>query len=558
MQKLGWDKVDIILVTGDAYLDSSFIGVSVIGQVLLNAGFKVGIIGQPDVGSDKDIKRLGEPSLFWGITGGAVDSMVANYTATRKRKKMDDFTPRGINTRRPDRAVIAYSNLVKKYFKQTKPIVLGGLEASLRRIAHYDYWDDSIRRSVLFDAKADILVYGMGEKAIVELAQKLKSGSDYRDIRGICYIAPEPKSEFILLPSYEEAKTDKLKFIEMFHQFYNETDPITAKGLCQKQDTRYLIQNPPATNLTAAELDAIYGLDYQRDVHPYYKKQGEVRALETIRFSITAHRGCYGECNFCSLTVHQGRTVLSRSVESIVKEAEIISRLPDFKGYILDVGGPTANMYAIECAKKLKSGICKNKRCLYPEPCKELKINHKQQVELLKQLGKIKGIKKVFIGSGLRYDMVMEDKNYGIEYLENLVNNHISGQLKIAPEHTEEGVLKIMGKTGIKYLKGFREEFERLNKKAGKKQFLTYYLIAAHPGCTYQDMKKLKEFTSKELRINPEQVQIFTPIPSTYSTLMYYTGLDPFTKEPIFVEKDTQQKELQKLAITATSSPQNG
>jgi uncharacterized radical SAM protein YgiQ len=558
MEKLGWDKTDIILVTGDAYLDSSFIGVAIIGKVLLNAGFKVGIIAQPDVGSDKDIKRLGEPELFWGITAGAVDSMVANYTTTRKRKKNDDFTPGGINAKRPDRATIAYSNLVRKYFKNTKPIVLGGIEASLRRIAHYDYWDDSVRRSILFDSKADILVYGMGEKAILELSQKLKNGFDYRDIRGICYISPQPQSGFILLPSYEEVKAEKLKFIEMFHKFYDETDPITASGLCQKQDTRYLIQNPPAENLTTSELDAIYGLDYKRDVHPYYKKQGEVRALETIKFSITAHRGCYGECNFCSLTVHQGRTVFSRSVESIIKEAGIISRLPDFKGYILDVGGPTANMYGIECGKKLKAGICKNRRCLYPAPCKELAINHKQQIELLKRLRGIKGVKKIFIASGLRYDMVMEDRKYGGAYLENLVNNHISGQLKIAPEHTEDGVLKMMGKTGTKYLPGFRDEFERLNKKAGKNQFLTYYLIAAHPGCTYQDMQKLKAFTRKELKMNPEQVQIFTPIPSTYSTLMYYTGLDPFSKKHIFVEKDIRQKERQKEVIVSKYSPKDG
>ena len=553
IENLGWNKLDIILITGDAYLDSPFIGVAVIGKVLLKAGYKVGIIAQPDVDSDRDIKRLGEPELFWGITAGAVDSMVANYTALKKRKRQDDLTPGEINNKRPDRATIVYSNLVRKYFKNTSPLVLGGIEASLRRIAHYDYWDNSIRRSLLFDAKADILVYGMGETAILALAQRLKNGLDYRDIRGICYISPQPQNEFILLPSYEEVKADKIKFIEMFHLFYAQTDPITASGLGQKQDTRYLVQNPPSENLTTEELDAIYNLDYKRDVHPYYKKQGQVRALETIKFSITSHRGCYGECNFCSLTVHQGRTVVSRSPESIIKEAETLAGLKDFKGYIPDVGGPTANMYGIECEKKLKSGVCKNRRCLYPEPCRKMDINHSRQIELLKRLRKIKGVKKIFIGSGLRYDLVLEDKKYGGAYLESIINHHISGQLKIAPEHTENKVLGKMGKPGNEYLQEFKDEFYRLNKKFGQNQFLTYYLIAAHPGCTYQDMERLKTFTRKELKANPEQVQIFTPITSTYSTLMYYTEMDPFTKERIFVEKDIREKERQKEIIVPKS-----
>ncbi|MFH1230203.1 MAG: YgiQ family radical SAM protein [Planctomycetota bacterium] len=555
MKRLGWDNLDIILITGDAYIDSSYVGVAVIGKVLNNAGYKVGIIGQPDIYSDKDITRMGEPELFWGVTAGAVDSMVANYTASKRRKKQDDFTAGGENNKRPDRASIVYSNLIRKYFKNTKPIILGGIEASLRRIAHYDYWDDDIRRSILFDAKADALVYGMGEKVVIELAGRLKQGLGFSDVRGICYVSNdpvgEPKDGFIILPSYDDVKNDKLKFIEMFHTFYANSDPVTAEGLCQKQDTRYLVQNPPAEHLTTAEIDEIYDIDYERDVHPYYRKQGKVKAMDTIRFAITSHRGCYGECNFCSLTVHQGRTVISRSKNSIIKEAEKISGLKEFTGYISDVGGPTANMFGIECEKKSRKGICKDKRCLYPVHCKTMKINHKKQIELLRELRELNGIKKVFIGSGIRYDMVLEDRKYGLEYMKEIISHHISGQLKIAPEHTEYKMLKKMGKTGNEYLQEFREEFYRLNQKMGKKQFLTYYFIAAHPGCEYKDMEKLKWFIRRELKIHPEQVQIFTPIPSTYSTLMYYTGIDPFAREKIFVEKDIKEKERQKALIVS-------
>ncbi|MEK7309774.1 MAG: YgiQ family radical SAM protein [Planctomycetota bacterium] len=571
------DKLDIILVTGDAYIDSSFIGVSVIGKVLVNAGYRVGIIAQPDVKSDKGISRLGEPELFWGVTAGSVDSMVANYTASKKHRRNDDFTPGGQNNQRPDRASIVYSNLIRKHFKNTKPIVLGGIEASLRRVAHYDYWSDSVRRSILFDAKADILVYGMGEPAVLELAHKLKTQpvipaqagiQNWQDIHGLCYISSEPQKEYILLPSYEDVKEDKTKFTEMFHTFYNNNDPITAKGLCQKQDTRYLIHNPPPENLTTKELDAIYELDYENEVHPYYLKQGKVnpvrtgrgafgattsngvKALETIRFSITSHRGCYGECNFCSIAVHQGRTVISRSPESIIREAEKMVKSPGFKGYISDVGGPTANMYGIECAKKLKSGACGDKRCIYPEHCKTLKIDHSKQIELLRRLRQIDGVKKVFIGSGIRHDMVMEDAKYGLKYLAEVVEHHTSGQLKIAPEHTSDKVLEYMGKPNKDYLKRFKDEFYRLNKQFNKKQFLTYYLIAAHPGCAYEDMLELRKYTRQELKITPEQVQVFTPLPSTYSALMYYTGTDPLSGEQIFVEKGISGKERQKEAVT--------
>ena len=549
LDELGWQALDVILVTGDSYVDSPFVGVAVVGQVLLEAGYRVGIIAQPDVHSEKDIGRLGEPELFWGVSGGCIDSMVANYTATKKRKRSDDLTPGGRNDRRPNRAVIAYANLIRRYFKETKPIVLGGVEASLRRIAHYDFWSDSVRRSILFDAKADVLVYGMAERTIVELAERLSAGAEIEDIRGICYISRESKPGFIELPSYEQVARDKRAFAEMFHVFYRNNDPLTAQGLCQQQDTRYLIQNPPAPYLTQQELDQVYEMDFERAQHPFYERLGPVKALETIRFSITTHRGCYGECNFCSIAVHQGRTVRWRSESSIVREARRLAAHPDFKGYIQDVGGPTANMYGFECQKKLTQGSCEDKRCVYPQICPQLKADHSRQISLLRRLRKIQGVKKVFVASGIRYDLLLADRKHGVPYLREVVHHHVSGQMKVAPEHVVDRVLRRMGKPGAKVLLEFRDLFYRLTKAARKKQFLTYYLIAAHPGCTEQDMRALKRFASRELRIKPEQVQVFTPTPSTYSSLMYHTEMDPFTGESIFVEKEPVRKEQQKEIV---------
>jgi uncharacterized radical SAM protein YgiQ len=549
LDDLGWPRLDVILVTGDAYVDSPFIGVAVVGKVLLEAGYRVGIIAQPDVHSARDIARLGEPDLFWGVTGGSIDSMVANYTATKKRKKMDDLTPGGRNDRRPDRAVIAYTNLIRRYFKQTRPIVLGGVEASLRRIAHYDFWSDKVRRSILFDAKADVLVYGMGEKTSVALAERLRVGEGIQDLRGVCYISPDKREGYVELPSYEEVMGDKRAFIDMFHMFYHNNDPHTANGLCQKQDTRYLIQNPPTPYLVQEELDRVYGMDFERDLHPFYREQGSVKALETIRFAITTHRGCYGECNFCSIAVHQGRTVRWRSQDSILEEARRFTEDPNFKGYIHDLGGPTANMYGFECQKKLRCGSCEDKRCIYPQVCPQLEVDHCPQIALLNSLRQIEGIKKVFVASGIRYDLVLADGRHGIEYLRDLVRHHVSGQMKVAPEHTEDHVLRRMGKPGVKALLEFKDRFYQLTRTASKDQFLTYYLIAAHPGCTEQDMRKLKRFASRSLRVNPEQVQIFTPTPSTYSSLMYYTEMDPFTLEKLFVEKDSAGKERQKNIV---------
>lgn len=564
VKKLGWDSLDIILVSGDTYIDSSYNGSALIGKWLLKNGFKVGIIAQPDINSPKDITRLGEPKLFWAVSAGCVDSMVANYTATKKKRHKDDFTPGGENTKRPDRASIVYTGLIKRFFKNSKvPIVLGGIEASLRRIVHYDYWSNQLRRSLIFDAKADILSYGMGEKSMLQLAQAIKEEKDWRDIRGLAYISKEPKENYITVPSFEECREDKYKFIEMFNIFYKNCDSLTAKGLNQQHGDRWLIQNPPSENFSSELLDEIYGMDFERDVHPYYKKDGVVRALDTIKYSLTTHRGCYGECNFCAIAIHQGRTVTSRSEESIIKEITGITKDKKFKGNISDVGGPTANMYQMECAKKLKMGACSDKRCLYPQTCPALKPNHKRQIDLLKKLRSIQGIKKIFIASGIRYDLILDDRAFGEKYLEEIVAHHVSGQMKIAPEHTEDKVLSLMGKQGKDYLREFKNRFYKLNKKLDKKQFLTYYLIAAHPGCSEKDMLDLKIFASEELRISPEQVQIFTPTPSTYSTLMYYTEINPFTNKKIFVEKDNGKKEKQKTIIIpkdyaqSKSSPQS-
>ncbi|MFA5322475.1 MAG: YgiQ family radical SAM protein, partial [Smithella sp.] len=395
-----------------------FIGVSVIGHVLAGAGFRVGIIAQPDLQSKVDICRLGEPKLFWGITGGCMDSMVANYTATKKKRLSDDLTAGGKNNRRPDRAVVVYANLIRRYFKDTKPLILGGVEASMRRIAHYDFWSDSIRRSILFDARADALAYGMAEKAILELARKLRNGREIKDTKGICYISPVPPTDYIELPAYENVIADKKSFIRMFNTFYQNNDPLTAQGLYQQHGPRYLVQNPPQPHLTTEELDDIYAFDYARNVHPFYERQGKIKAMETIKFSIISHRGCYGECNFCSIALHEGRTVISRSEKSIIDDAKKLSMLPDFKGYILDVGGSTANMYGIECLRKETQGACKNKRCLYPQACSGLKADHSRQINLLKNLRKINGVKKVFVASGIRYDLLLGDKKRCTSYMQ--------------------------------------------------------------------------------------------------------------------------------------------
>ncbi len=478
--------------------------------------------------------------------------MVANYTALNKKRRQDDFTPGGLNTRRPDRAVIVYTNLIRRYCRPRVPIVLGGIEASLRRITHYDFWSNRLRRSILFDAKADILVYGMGEKAIRELAGALRRGEDYRQIRGICYKAHQPPQDALRLPSHARCVSDPDVFREMFENFYRHNDPLTARILCQRQDNRYLVQNPPASPLSMNELDAVYDLAFEYDQHPYYEKRGPVRALDTIRFSLATHRGCYGECHFCAIAVHQGRTVQWRSQASLLREARRLTDHPRFRGVLLDVGGPTANMYGFECERKYRRGACQHRRCVYPQVCEHLPVDHSPQVALLEALRRLPRIRKVFVASGLRYDLVMADHRCRRAYIDALAQWHVSGQLKIAPEHSEPEVLARMGKSGIEDLMPFRTHFLRASRGAGKDQYLTYYFMAAHPGTISDQMQRLGVFCRGRLKIAPEQVQIFTPTPSTYSTLMYWTGRDPFSGEKIFVEKNPRQKQRQKNALRAS------
>jgi len=550
MDQRGWHQLDVVLISGDAYIDSPFIGTAVVGRMLEKMGYKVGVIGQPDIESADDIGRLGEPRLFWGVSGGSIDSMVSNYTATKKFRNSDDYTPGGVNNKRPDRAVLVYSNLIRRFYKNTVPIVLGGIEASLRRVTHYDYWSNKLRKPVLFDSKADILIYGMGEIALKELVVALDKKEDYKNIRGICYIAKEPVEDYLQVPSHAECLADHNDFIDLFDAFYDNNDPISAKGLCQKVDTRYSIQTPPCDYLDEGEMDGVSALPFTRELHPYHQPQGKVKCLETIKFSIMTHQGCWGECNFCAIGVHQGRTIRTRSEESIVKEAKEFTTYKDFKGIISDLGGPTANMYGYECKKKLKLGTCDHQRCVDSRHlCSSMRVDHSRMLGMMKQVREIPGIRKAFVASGIRYDLITEDKKHGYEYLKDMVKYHISGQMKVAPEHTEQHVLDLMGKPGKQTLVDFKKLYDRLNREEGKNQFLTYYLIAAHPGCEEKDMHELKRFTTDELKMNPEQAQVFIPTPGTYSAVMYYTELDPVTRKKIFVEKDTRRKEKQKEIV---------
>jgi len=584
-KKLNWEKLDVVLVTGDAYIDSSYCGVAIIGKYLIKNGYKVAIIPQPSLKNSDDILRFGHPKLFWGVTAGAMDSMVSNYTALKKKRKNDDLTAGGINNKRPDRATIKYVNLIKQHSKNI-PIIIGGIEASLRRLAHYDYWENKIRKSILLDSKADILVYGEGEKTILEIADTLKyqngiAGQARNDsvgaycirpakiirpdntdnsnkgvcntplqssvkqlvknIRGICYLTNEINrslcADFVELPSFEEVVNDKNNFAKMFDIFYQNNSPQNAVGLIQKFGNRYVVQNPPNFYLENDELDEVYNLDFENAVHPIHRdtvgdisdrvnmnKIGIVKGFETTKFSITTHRGCFGECNFCSIAIHQGRQIRSRSEKSIIAEATKMTYDRRFKGNINDLGGATANMYKMDCENQSKFGSCKNKRCMFPTVCKSRNIKHSQHLELIKKTLKIPLIKKVFINSGLRYDLIQYDKNFGDKYLNFIVSNCVSGQMKIAPEHTEDKVLQAMGKPKSD-LKKFCDDFYRISKRANKKQFLTYYLIAGHPNCTEKEMEAMKKYFSEKLKIIPEQIQVFTPTPSTYSTLMYYSQL---------------------------------
>ena len=544
----GWDGLDIILVSGDTYTDNAYNGTALIGHWLVDHGLRVGIIAQPDVSSGDDISRLGQPELFWSVSAGCVDSMVANYTPTRKFRKEDDFTPGGVNDRRPDRATIAYTNLIKRHIKG-RPVFLAGIEASLRRIAHYDFWSDSVRRSVLFDAKADGIVYGMTELATLELADRIRRGKGWGDVRGVCYPSASVPDGFVEMPSFESCRDDRFAFMDAFRIFSGNSDTVTAKGLAQRHGDRYLVQNPLQRPLTTEELDALYGSDFEDAVHPYYARQGHVRAMDTVTNSITTHRGCYGDCSFCSIALHQGTTVVSRSEESILREARRIASRPGFNGVIKDVGGPTANMYGIECPKKIHSGRCADRRCLGSKPCPSLPIDHSRQTALLGELSSIPGVRRVFVNSGIRYDMIVADKAHGQEYLDAIVADHVSGQMKVAPEHVSDDVLRLMGKPGRRTLEEFRSMFAESLSRCGKEEYLTYYFMAAHPGCTEDHMRELAAYCRGTLRIHPEQVQVFTPTPSSYSTAMYRTSKDRRGRD-VRVERSIQKRQRQKEIVT--------
>ena len=542
LKSLGWKQPDIILVTGDTYIDSPQIGAAVIGKYLWKHGFKTALIAQPAVGDGRDITRLGAPALFWGVTAGSIDSMVANFTRLNKFRHQDDYTPGGVNVR-PNRATIVYTNLIRQHFKPAQPIVLGGIEASLRRIAHYDCWDDAVRRSLLFDAKADILAYGMAEKTVLELAAAFRNGADWRNIKGICYIASTPAEGNILLPSFDEVAAHKPAFRRMSMLFDQHADH-PSPGFIQQHGDRFLIHNPPPPSLSTAELDEVSDLEFAGDAHPYYKT-GEIRALATIKQSITTHRGCIGQCNFCAIAVHQGRQVVSRSPQSIMAEASRISQAAGFNGIIYDVGGPTANMYGLSCRK---GWACQNKHCLMPKICPQLGFGHWAQMEILRRLLGLTGIKKVFVASGIRPDLVMADQEQGRRYIAQLARHHVSGQIKLAPEHSELAVLKLMNKPAPESLIKFKDAFDSACAASDKSYYMTYYLMAAHPGCTKEHMQRLKSFLASGLKTTPEQVQIFTPTPATLSTAMYHCETD-MAGNKIFCEKNLQAMQKQKELI---------
>ncbi len=503
-----------------------------LGHYLVSKGYKVGIIAQPL--SMEDVSRLGRPNLFFGITAGNVDSMVANYTSSKKKRNSDDYTPGEINNRRPDRAVIYYCNLVKQVFKNVK-IVIGGVEASLRRFAHYDWWSDKVRKSILLDSKADILVYGMGELAALEIAQRIEAGKSLDNIRGTVYWN---KSNDIYLPSFEEVSTSKELYVESYKLIQDNTDPYKDVRIIQKFDARYVVQNPPQIPLTTQELDQLYLLPFERKVHPFYEKLGKVKAIETVRFSITTVRGCYGNCSFCAIAHHQTTHVISRSEDSIIEEAKILSQLPEFKGTINDVGGPTANMYGTFCNIREEKGQCL-KNCLVPSVCKVNKISQKNFIELLEKIKRLPKIKNVFVQSGLRHDLILEDEDY--QYIISKLVDFTSGQLKLAPEHAHPKVLSLMRKPDFEKFLTFKKFFEESARKKGKNMYAIGYFIVGHPGEKEKENNYLKKVIRENLGYIPQQIQIFTPTPSTLSTTMYYTGIDPYTKEKVYVEKSLKK-----------------
>ncbi len=558
MIKRGWDRVDFAYVTGDAYVDHSSFGTAIISRVLESRGYRVGIISQPDWRNENSIDVFGEPRLGFLVSGGNMDPMVNHYTVSGKRRSTDAYTPGGITGKRPDHATVVYCNLIRRKYRKI-PVVIGGIEASLRRMAHYDYWSDALKRSILLDSQADILSYGMGEHSIVEIAEALDSGLRAEDITfidGTVYRTTriEDVYDYVMLPSYEELKADRLNYAKSFAVQYANTDPYSGKRLVEAYEKGvYVVQNPPSKPLTEMEMDDVYALPYMNTYHPSYEGMGGVPAINEIRFSITGNRGCFGSCSFCALAFHQGRIVQSRSHESIIREAVEMTQQPDFKGYIHDVGGPTADFRHPACDKQNRTGACTNRQCLFPEPCPNLKADHRDYVELLRKLRKLPGVKKVFIRSGIRFDYVLADGDD--TFMNELCRHHISGQLRVAPEHVSDNVLRLMGKPKNSVYERFRAQFNAVNGKIGKKQYIVPYLMSSHPGSTLKDAIELAEYV-RDIGYMPEQVQDFYPTPSTISTCMYYTGVDPRNMKPVYVAVNPHEKAMQR-ALIQYRAPEN-
>ena len=551
MEKRGWEQCDFVYISGDAYVDHPSFGMAIITRTLEAFGYKVGVIAQPDWKDDRSIMQLGEPRLAFLVSAGNMDSMVNHYTVAGRKRKTDAYTPGGKTGKRPDYAVVVYCNLIRHVYKNT-PILIGGIEASLRRMAHYDYWSDSIKRSVLLDSGADILMYGMGERAMIELAEALDAGIDVSDITYVKGTVYRTKKENVpdtalMLPSFSEISKSKKEYAKSFYIQYCNTDPFTAEMLCEEYPNKVcVVQNPPAEPLTTRELDDVYSYGYMNTYHPSYEPLGGVKAIEEVKFSITGNRGCFGSCNFCALTFHQGRIVQARSHESIIAEAERMTKAPDFKGYIHDIGGPTADFRFPACKKQNRFGGCKDRLCLFPDMCKNVRTDHSDYVKLLKKVRSIPGVKKVFIRSGIRYDYAAADKND--KFLNELCKHHISGQLRVAPEHVSDSVLKYMGKPSHSTYEKFCRRFNKINERSKKKQYIVPYFMSSHPGSTLSDAVMLAEYI-RDLGYMPEQVQDFYPTPSTISTCMYYTGLDPRTMEKVYVPKNPHEKAMQRALI---------
>ena len=553
MEARGWDECDFVYVSGDAYVDHSSFGAAIITRLLEASHYKVGVIAQPDWRDEKSIQALGRPRLGFLVSSGNMDSMVNHYTVAKKRRHSDAFSPGGEGGLRPNHATVVYSNLIRRVYKDV-PIIIGGIEASLRRLAHYDYWSDSLKRSILLDSGADLVSYGMGEHSIVEIADALASGLAVSDITFIDGTVYKTKSlehvyDAEILPSYDDMRADKLAYARSFAVQYANSDHVTAKRLVEPySDHEFVVQNPPSAPLTTPELDAVYRLPFARTYHPDYEAAGGVPAIREVKFSLTSNRGCFGECAFCALTFHEGRVVQVRSHESLLAEAEEVTHDPDFKGYIHDVGGPTANFRAPACRKQVDHGACRGRRCLAPEPCKKLIADHADYLKLLRRLREVPGVKKVFVRSGIRFDYVMLDKAHGREFVRELAEHHVSGQLRVAPEHVSHGVLSCMGKPDHAIYEQFVRLFEEENARAGKKQFIVPYLMSSHPGSTMKEAVELAEFV-RDMGFNPEQVSDFYPTPGSLATVMYYTGVDPRTMEPVYVPKNPHEKALQRALI---------